>query len=142
MDKQASKKGNIIGFTVGAIAFALAFYGVQQFFKPDMEKQLQEVAREINRQSPMQVDQLTRLDSASSKGKTNLIYYYTLLQTENSEINLDTVNKYIRSGIIENVKTHPDLKIFRDNNITLDYNYFDRNGEFVTEISVGPELYN
>lgn len=136
-----NKKGNILGFAVGAIAFALAFYGVQQLFKPDLEKELKKVAKEINSQSPMQVDQLTRLDSASSKGGTNLIYYYTLLQTENSEVNLDTVNKYIRSGIIENVKTHPDLKVFRDNNITLDYNYYDRNGDFVTEISVTPEMY-
>lgn len=135
-----NKKGNIIGFAVGAIAFALAYYGVQQLFKPDMEKQLQEVAQEINRQSPVQVDQLTRLDSASS-GKTNLTYYYTLLQTENSEINLDTVNKYIRSGIIESLRINPDVKIFRDNNITLDYNYFDRNGEIVTVISVTPEMY-
>ncbi|MFD0976503.1 hypothetical protein [Salinimicrobium gaetbulicola] len=142
MDKQASKKGNIIGFAVGAIAFALTYYGVQQIFKPDMEKELKKVAVEINKQSPIQVDQLTRLDSASSKGKTNLIYYYTLLETERSEVNFDTVNKYIRSGIIESLKINPDVKVFRDNNITLDYNYFDRNGEFVTEISVTPEMYN
>ena len=137
-----SKKGNILGFAVGAIAFALTYYGVQQIFKPDMEKELKKVAVEINKQSPIQVDQLTRLDSASSKGKTNLIYYYTLLETERSEVNFDTVNKYIRSGIIESLKINPDVKVFRDNNITLDYNYFDRNGEFVTEISVTPEMYN
>lgn len=141
MSKEGTKKGNILGFAVGAIAFALAFYGVQQLFKPDMEKELKKVAVEINKQSPIQVDHLTRLDSASSKGKTNLIYYYTLLETERSEVNFDTVNKYIRSGIIENLKINPDVQVFRDNNVTLDYNYFDRNGEFVTEISVTPDLY-
>ncbi|GAB2766053.1 hypothetical protein [Salinimicrobium soli] len=141
MSKQGTKKGNILGFAVGAIAFALTFYGVQQFFKPDLEKELKEVAVEINKQSPMQVDASTRLDSASSVGKTNVVYYYTLVEMERSEVNLDTVNKYVRPGIIENVKTHPDLKYFRDNNITLDYNYYDKNGEFITEISVTPDLY-
>lgn len=136
-----SKRGKYIGFGVGAIAFVLTFYGVQQIFKPDLEAELKEVALELTRKSPMQIDRFTRLDSASSAGKTNLIYYYTLFDIDKSEVNLDTVNKYIRPGIIENVKTHPDLKVYRDNNITLDYNYYDKNGNFVTEISVTPDLY-
>jgi hypothetical protein len=53
-----------------------------------------------------------------------------------------TVNKYIRPGIIENVKNGPELREFRKNKITLDYNYFDKNGEFVTQISVTPEMYS
>ena len=136
-----SKRGKYIGFGVGAIAFVLTFYGVQQIFKPDLEAELKEVALELTRKSPMQIDRFTRLDSASSAGKTNLMYYYTLFDIDKSEVNLDTVNKYIRPGIIENVKTHPDLKVYRDNNITLDYNYYDKNGNFVTEISVTPDLY-
>lgn len=136
-----SKKGTLVGFGVGAIFFALFFYGARQVFKPDLEAELKEVAMELNKQTPMQIDDFTRLDSAASKGKTNLIYYYTLLGTERSEVNLDTVNKYFRPEIIENVKTHPDLKVFRDNNITLDYNYYDKNREFITEISVTPDLY-
>ena len=57
-------------------------------------------------------------------------------------VNLDTVNKYIRPNIIENVKNSPDLKFYRDNNITLDYKYYDKNGKFALEISVTPEIYN
>ncbi|WP_187294261.1 hypothetical protein [Olleya sp. ITB9] len=55
---------------------------------------------------------------------------------------MDTVNKYIRPNIIENVKNSPDLKTYRDNNISLDYRYYDKNGVFTMEISVTPELYN
>ena len=142
MNQEESKKGTIVGIGVGAIFFALFFYGVQQFFKPDLESELREVALELNKQSPMEIDQYVRLDSAASKGETNLVYYYTLFDMERSEVNLDTVNKYLRPGIIDNVKINPDLKVFRDNNITLDYRYFDKEGEFVTEISVTPELYN
>ena len=65
----------------------------------------------------------SRLDSVSAKGKTSFIYYYTLINAEKLEVNLDTVNKYIRPNIIKNVKDSPELKIFRDNNITFDYKY-------------------
>lgn len=135
------KKGTVVGSIVGLVFFALSFYGVQQFFKPDMAEELKEVAIELNKQTPMQIDEFVRLDSASSKGKNNFIYHYTLVAAEKQEVDLDTVNKYIRPGIIENVKTHPDLKIFRDNQITMDYRYYDRKGDFVTEISVTPDLY-
>jgi len=134
-------KGNTIGLIVGIIVFAISFYGIQQFFKDDLETELKKAATELNKETPLNIDEFTRLDSASTKGKTNLIYYYTLFEMERSEVNLDTVNKYIRPGIIENVKNSPDLKTFRDNNITMDYRYYDKNGEFTTEISVTPDLY-
>nr|WP_297912547.1 hypothetical protein [uncultured Allomuricauda sp.] len=136
-----SKKGKMIGTIVGMIAFALSFYGVQQLFKTDLEAELENVALELNKQTPMKIDEYSRLDSASSKGKTNFIYHYTLLGMEKSEVHLDTVNKYIRPSIIENVKTIPELKFYRDNKITMDYKYYDKNGVFVTKNSVTPELY-
>jgi hypothetical protein len=134
-------KGNTIGIVVGIIVFAITSYGVQQLFKNDLETELKKAATELNKKAPLNIDQFTRLDSSSTKGKTNFIYYYTLFDMEKSEVNLDTVNKYIRPGIIENVKNSPELKIFRDNNITMDYKYYDKNGDFTTEISVTPELY-
>lgn len=102
---------------------------------------MKKAALELNKQAPMKIDQFSRLDSASTIGKTNFIYYYTLTEIEKSEVNLDTVNKYIRPNIIENVKNSPELKVYRDNNITMDYKYYDKNGKFATEISVTPELY-
>ena len=89
----------------------------------------------------MKIDDYIRLDSASTRGKTNFIYHYTLIDIEKSEVNLDTVNKYIRPDIINNVKNSPELKIYRDNKITMDYKYYDRNGDFALEISVTPEIY-
>ena len=136
------KKSNIVGITVGVIAFFITFYAVKQLFKKDIATELKNVAIEMNKQTPIAIDQYTRLDSASSKGKTNFIYHYTLLDMAKSEVNIDTANKYIRPNIIENVKHSPELQTYRDNNITLDYKYYDKNGAFTMEISVTPELYN
>lgn len=140
-EQKVNKKAKTIGIIVGMIAFALSYYGVQQLLKTDLESELKKTASEFNKQMPMAIDDFTRLDSVSTKGKTNFIYHYTLLDTEKSEVNLDTVNKYLRPSIIQNVKESPDLKIYRDNNITMDYKYYDENGDFTMEIAVTPELY-
>ncbi|TXE10743.1 hypothetical protein ES711_02215 [Gelidibacter salicanalis] len=139
-EKQKSK-GKVVGIVVGLIAFAISYYAVQQFFKPDLEAELKEAAVQLNKQAPLQVDQFVRLDSAASKGTTNFMYYYTLIDIDKSEVNVDTINKYIKPDLIENIKTHPDLKIYRDHNITMEYKYYDKNGEFATAISVTPDLY-
>lgn len=136
-----SKKGKVVGIIVGVAAFALSYYGVQQLFKTDLEAELKNAALELNKQTPIKIDGYSKLDSASTKGKTNFIYHYTLFDMEKSEVNFDTVNKYMRPSIIENVKTIPELKFYRDNKITMDYKYYDKNGVFVTKISVTPELY-
>ena len=139
---QSIKKRKIIGIIIGIIAFAISYFGVQQlFFKHNLESELINVAKELNKQTPVQVDQYSRLDSVSAIGKTNFRYHYTLFNLNKTDVNLDTVNKYIRTGLIENVKNNPSLKIYRDNKITLDYKYYDKKGEFVTEISVTPDLY-
>lgn len=145
MDKKpkSNRKASWAGIIAGSIASVLSYYGVQQlFFKTDVEKELKKAVVELNKQLPMQVDEYSRLDSASAEGKIRFNYYYTLFDLEKSEVNLDTVNKYIRPGIIENVQSSPELRGFRKNKITMNYNYFDKEGAFVTQISVTPELYS
>ena len=44
-------------------------------------------------------------------------------------------------GILQNAKTNPGMKLFRDNRVTLNYYYSDKNGEYVTEYIVKPEMY-
>lgn len=139
---QSTKIGKTVGIILGIIAAVFSYYTSQKFFiKNDIESELKKVAVELNKKTPMEVDEYSRLDSVSTIGKTNFIYNYTLFGLNKAEVNLDTVNKYIRPSLIENIKNNPDLKIYRDNKITIDYKYYDRNGVFVTEISVTPELY-
>ena len=139
MNKETKSK--IISIVIGVVTFPLFYFGVQKFLKKDLESQLKEAVLEINKSAPMNVSKLSRLDSASIIGKKEFIYHYTLITTAKNQVNMDTVNKYIRPTIIENVKTNSDLKIYRDNNITLKYKYYDKNGEFAMEIPVTPELY-
>ncbi|WP_147678337.1 hypothetical protein [Algibacter pacificus] len=139
---KTSKNSKTIGIIVGIISAVFSYYFVKKvLLKTDIETELKSAAIELNKQTPLFIDEFSRLDSASTKGKTNFIYHYALIGIEKSEVNIDTVNKYIRPGIIENVTNSPELKFYRDHNITMDYRYYDENGDFVMEISVTPEHY-
>lgn len=138
---QKKQKTNWVSVIVGAVAFTLASYGVQHLFFPSFDKQMKKAAEEVNKKCPVVLDEYSRLDSASTIGDKSFLYYYTLVDLEKSEVNLDTVNKYIRPYIINNVKTNPELKPFRNHQVTMDYNYYDKNGVFVTKISVTPDMY-
>ena len=139
-DKGKTKK--IIGTIVGILAFGLAYFGAQQLFKtPSFDKAMMEAASELNKSCPIMVDQDTRLDNAAALPNNIFQYNYTLVNLDKSEVNIDTVKKYVEPGVINNVKTNPDLKVYRDNKVTMAYNYSDKNGVFIIKINVTPDLY-
>ncbi len=142
-DKWKLNNKNIFGSVVGIIAFGLAYFFVQQVFfnPPSFDKIMMNAASELNESCPIMVDQYTRLDNAVALPENIFQYNYTLVDMTKAEVNPDTVRKYFEPGIINNVKSNPDLKIYRDNKTTMVYNYRDKNGEFVVKFSVTPELY-
>ena len=139
--ENSSKKQQGIRVIVGMITFALAFYGIQQFFKTDVEAELARVALELNKSTPIQYDQFTRLDSASAKGATNFSYYYTLTNVDKKAVHSDSVQAFLKPTLIHNIKYSPELKVYRDHEITMDYYYYDKNGDLITTIAVTPDLY-
>lgn len=140
---EKSKREKAIQAVSFVITFVIAFFAVQYFFfdNKNLEEQLTDAAKEVNNISPKMIDEYSRLDSASTVGDQIFKYHYTLVDMSKTEVNKDTVEKYIRPGIIENVKTSPELQDFRDNKITMSYNYYDKYGEFVLNIDVSPEMY-
>lgn len=143
MNPTTNKRKTTLGSVLGIVAFGLSYFAVQQiFFKPaTFDKAMMAAAGELNKSCPIMVDQNTRLDNAVALPGNIFQYNYTLVNLSKSEVNIDTVKKYVEPGIINNVKTNPDLKTYRDNKVTMAYNYKDKNGLFVLKISVTPDLY-
>ena len=137
------RRKKLLGAIVGIIAFGLSYWAVQQiFFKPpSFDKVMMQAASELNKTCPIMVDQYTRLDNALALPDNAFQYNYTLVNITKAEVNLDTVKKYIEPGILSNVKTNPDMKVYRDNKTTMIYYYKDKNGEFVYKFSVTPDMY-
>lgn len=135
-----------IGFTV---AFTL-FYVVGHFagdsiiklvHKSTISKALVEVASELNKNCPMMVDNITRLDNAVALPDNVFQYNYTLLGMSKESINIDDAKQRLEPNIINFVKTNPDMKTFRDNETTINYAYKDMSGVFLFTISITPDQY-
>lgn len=127
-----------IGFIVG---FIIMFFVTQSFFKPSFDKQLVEFANEFNKNCPMNLDEYTLLKNVVALPNKTIQYNYTLIGMTKAEVKIDTVKKYVFPALLQNLKSNPDMKFFRENKVTLNYYYSDKNGEFVTQYVVKPEMY-
>lgn len=143
MEQTKNKKLNIktlAGIVVGIIVVVL----VQQFFfkaSPSFEKKMLQAANEINKTCPMMIDKETRLDNTMSLPDKTFQYNYTLVNMVKDSIIIPPLQQYLERYIINNVKTNPDLKDFRDNKTTMEYYYKDKNGVLILKIAVTPEQY-
>ncbi|HMC85529.1 MAG TPA: zinc-ribbon domain-containing protein [Chitinophagaceae bacterium] len=136
------KKRKPLGLLIGSFGFLFAYILIQQlFFKPSFDKNMMKAASELNKSCPIMVDRETRLDNAVALPNNILQYNYTLVNFEKSMIDADTLKNRIEPSLINNVKTNPDLKVYRNNQATLAYNYRDKNGVFILKISITPEMY-
>jgi hypothetical protein len=136
-------KSQFFGVIVGTLAVALGGYFAQQvFFKaPAFDKAMMAMASEINKTCPVMVDQVTRLDNAIALPGNIFQYNYTILGINRSQINIDTLEKYVEPGIINNIRTNPDMKVFRDQKTTLVYYYKDESGTFIHKFVITPDRY-
>lgn len=129
----------LVGIVVGTVVMVL----VQQFFfkAPTLDEAMTKAAKDLNKTCPIMVDQYSRLDSTLALPGHVFQYNFTLVNLEKSEVNLDTVKKYIEPGIINNIKTNPEMKKLRDNKVAFNYYYRDKKGVFVLNIAVTPDQY-
>ena len=133
----------ILAVIVGIIAFGLSYFAVQQlFFKtPPLDKAMMEIASEINKTCPIMVDSETRLDNTISLPKNIFQYNYTLVNIDKASADTIEMRKFLEPGIVNYIKTNPQMKFQRDHKTTVNYYYKDRAGAFLLLISVTPEKY-
>lgn len=135
-----------IGFTITFTIFAITSHLVgpkiiQYIYKPAFNKVLMQTASEINKSCPIMVDNATRLDNTIVLPNDIFQYNYTITAYEKDSLNVDQLKKEMEPSILNNVKTNPDLKVFRDNDITMKYYYKDKNGVYLFTISITPSKY-
>jgi hypothetical protein len=107
-------------------------------YQMSAEGQLKAIADQINKGGKKMVDEATRLEGAEALPNKTLLYNYTLITKTSSEIPPDALNRIVRPNVVKAYSTHPDMKMLRDNGITLTYRYRDKAGQLVGDFSVGP----
>jgi len=141
------KKKNIkpvLGMLVGAAAFLIAYFFVQQmFFKSQpVDKVMMEVASEINKSTPIMLDACTRFDNSIALPSNIFQYNYTLICLEKDSIeDIVELERTVEQNLTNLIRTDPEMKYFRDNNIIVNYNYRDLNGIHLFKISITPDQY-
>ena len=136
-------KKNIIGTIVGTAVAAIVGILIQNYFnKPvSFDQAMMQAASELNKSCPMMVDADTQLDNAIALPDNKFQYTYTLVNYAIDELDLEQLKANIEPSIVNNVRTNPDLKAYRDNEVTMVYAYKDKNSEHLLKIEVTPELY-
>lgn len=132
---------NQVGILIGIAFFAVSYLGIQRlFFKGDgFDNTLVRMANEANKNCPFMVDRETRLDNTTTKPGKVFQYNYTLVHRDRSTVNTAELRNYLIPRIWNNLRTSPDMKIFRDHQVTLVYCYKDKNGNYLTEVKVTPD---
>src|SRR6266481_662331 len=102
------------------------------------EGQVRAIADQINKQGKKMVDEATRLEGVEALPNKTLLYNYSLITKTSSEIPPDALNRIVRPNVVKAYRTHPDMKMLRDNGITLTYRYRDKTGHLIGDFSVGP----
>ncbi len=138
-NKQKLNFKPIIGLLVGGIILIL----VQQYFfkPPSFDKQMMNAASELNKTCPIMIDAETQLDNAVALPEKTFQYNYTLINRHKDSIDIVRLKEYLKPVILNTIKTNPDLKSFRDNNITMAYSYKDKNSNHILKLTFTPEQY-
>ncbi|MDR2955072.1 MAG: hypothetical protein LBV43_08320 [Prevotella sp.] len=106
----------------------------------NIDDQLKKIAQEANAQCPKMLDQWTRLDSCAVYPGKKYTYYHSVIN--DAKITDTTLFKTnLKPQIISIVRTNPDMKFFRDNDVTLNYRYNDEKGNYIFSITATPEEY-
>ncbi len=137
-------KNSIIGLIVGSAVAAIVGILIQNYLnKPvSFDQAMMQAASELNKSCPMMVDAETQLDNAVALPGNKFQYNYTLINYSTEEIDLKQLKSSIEPGILNNVRTNPDLKSYRDNNVTMVYNYKDKASNHLFKIEVTPDKYH
>ncbi|GAB0156880.1 hypothetical protein CHRYSEOSP005_21470 [Chryseobacterium sp. Alg-005] len=127
---------------ISLLTFLLFIFSCKKEKTIDME--LKEAAASMNKLTPQILNDMIRLDSVSSEPDKIFKYNYTLLGDvkENvSEEQISEFKKEAKQEAINAIKTSADMQEFRDNDVTLKYIYYDKNGKLTADFSVVPSEY-
>ena len=88
----------------------------------------------------MVVDQATTLKNVVALPDNTLQYNYISKPYKRRGTTWYSA-KYYFPVLLQSVKTSPEMNFFRDNKVTINYYYADKNGAFVKNYRITPKMY-
>jgi len=140
--QQPTKKSILIVLIISAviaISVALTFYFSSE--KTSENTQITELVDKYNKNCPLKIQEVIRLDSVTLPSEKVIQYNLTLVNVEKETSELDLIGKEIGKSIITTAKANPGLEVFRENDYTLIYKYSDKNKKFMFDVKAEPDQY-
>lgn len=131
---------NVISLSVLCLTQALTSCNKEKTVDDD----LKEVAANINKTTPQNLADGVRLDSVSAQPGKIFKYNYTLTDDEKESVTPEQIESFktsAKEGALRVIKTSPDIKEFRDNDVTMVYTYYDKNGKPTADFKIAPAEY-
>ena len=129
----------MFGVIVMIAAAILGYTAVSYLMRPSaasFDKGLMAAASELNKTLPMMVDNETRFDSAVAGPGRMFFYSYTLVNMSGADVDPADFAAKMTPKLVNNYRTLPQMKTFRNNKVTLNYIYHDKDGVVITNIEV------
>lgn len=109
--------------------------------QPSVEEVLQLTIEQVNGLTPIEVDEITRLDSASYGEPAQLRYHYTLMLDSLSSTERDDMVAYMRKVIPDRIRAEQGTAELNAMGVTFVYLYTNPSGEPLFELSFAPAEY-
>lgn len=105
----------------------------------DIDKKLEILVKEMNKQLPQRMDDITVLDRMEFRKGRELCYCYTIFDDSLKLTKREMKN--FQEEMIQRVKQSDGLNKFKENQVTMSYVYYNSCGDCIMTIKVFPEDY-
>lgn len=109
--------------------------------QPSVEEVLQLTIEQVNGLTPIEVDEITRLDSASYQLPATLRYHYTLSIDSLSVAERADMEEYMRAMLPDRIREEKGSEALGRLGVELQYCYFNPSGKLLLELTVAPTEY-
>ncbi len=109
--------------------------------KNTINRELTEMAADLNTFTPIMLDQYTRFDNATVDEDNVFRYNYTVLNSSNPDSLIEVVSISLKENIKNELSTNPQLFFFKKNNVIIEYVYKDENNQVIRLLQINPEDY-
>lgn len=123
-----------VGFSIGH--WLLPYFQTRHDHK-SVEVILADTAKALNQKAPISVDAETRLDGAQVLDH-EFRYRYTLIHRIAADVSARTIEREAGKKLLNNLCNSSDMKTFRENDVTVVYAYFGKDGRQIAQISASP----
>ena len=107
-----------------------------------LQRRLQQEAAIVNTATPIMLNNYIRFDGASVTPENRFLYHYSVLHTANPDSLVESTLQDFKHMVRIAYFTSPEMAVFRENNVILEWIFSDENGRTIRTVTVTPDDIN